>query len=228
MELGAAEHVTVDGGQAIWANVVVPLVQGGQLYQGQYPLLCSDRYIIVEEGAAPRRGARDHRVRPRLHRHGQRSGALRSRDPRALGRDDPRADPRDPGGARQRARLRAGVPRGARLHGARQDLEVQHQRQRARRDDLGLGDRSLRRPGRRRTRFARAPSAWPKAPLQRSSASSAACSPTSTARRSPAPRCWRASTRPSARTASAAASTPATPPSGSRGGSSSSARGSSR
>ena len=48
--LGAAEHVTVDGGQAIWAQVVVPLVQGGQLYQGQYPLLCSDRYIIVEEG----------------------------------------------------------------------------------------------------------------------------------------------------------------------------------
>ncbi|MEP7126553.1 MAG: argininosuccinate synthase [Byssovorax sp.] len=50
VDLGAAEHVTVDGGQAIWANVVVPLVQGGQLYQGQYPLLCSDRYIIVEEG----------------------------------------------------------------------------------------------------------------------------------------------------------------------------------
>ncbi len=50
VELGAVEHVTVDGGQSIWANVVVPLVQGGQLYQGQYPLLCSDRYIIVEEG----------------------------------------------------------------------------------------------------------------------------------------------------------------------------------
>jgi argininosuccinate synthase len=50
IELGAAEHVTVDGGQSIWASVVVPLVQGGQLYQGQYPLLCSDRYIIVEEG----------------------------------------------------------------------------------------------------------------------------------------------------------------------------------
>ena len=50
VDLGAAEHVTVDGGQAIWSQVVVPLVQGGQLYQGQYPLLCSDRYIIVEEG----------------------------------------------------------------------------------------------------------------------------------------------------------------------------------
>ena len=63
IELGAAEHVTVDGGQAIWADVVVPLVQGGQLYQGQYPLLCSDRYIIVEEGlrlaAARGRSSRD-------------------------------------------------------------------------------------------------------------------------------------------------------------------------
>jgi argininosuccinate synthase len=49
-KLGAAEHVTVDGGRAIWEQVVVPLVQGGALYQGQYPLLCSDRYIIVEEG----------------------------------------------------------------------------------------------------------------------------------------------------------------------------------
>ena len=47
--LGAREHVTVDGGRSIWQQVVVPLVQGGALYQGQYPLLCSDRYIIVEE-----------------------------------------------------------------------------------------------------------------------------------------------------------------------------------
>jgi argininosuccinate synthase len=48
-ELGAAEHVTIDGGRSIWEQVVVPLVWGGALYQGQYPLLCSDRYIIVEE-----------------------------------------------------------------------------------------------------------------------------------------------------------------------------------
>jgi argininosuccinate synthase len=47
--LGAVEHVTVDGGQSIWQQVVVPLVWGGALYQGQYPLLCSDRYVIVEE-----------------------------------------------------------------------------------------------------------------------------------------------------------------------------------
>src|SRR3954466_6989647 len=48
-ELGAKEHLTVSGGAAIWEQVVVPLVMGGALYQGQYPLLCSDRYIIVEK-----------------------------------------------------------------------------------------------------------------------------------------------------------------------------------
>src|SRR5260221_6769897 len=45
--LGATEHVTVEGGDAIWNDVVIPLVQGGALYEEQYPLLCSDRYIIV-------------------------------------------------------------------------------------------------------------------------------------------------------------------------------------
>lgn len=47
MALGAKRHVTAQGGQDIWDEVVVPLVMGGQLYQNQYPLLCSDRYIIV-------------------------------------------------------------------------------------------------------------------------------------------------------------------------------------
>ena len=51
-ELGAVEHVTVDGAQAIWDDVVVPLVIGGQLYQDVYPLLVSDRYIIVERSLA--------------------------------------------------------------------------------------------------------------------------------------------------------------------------------
>ncbi|HEU4405926.1 MAG TPA: argininosuccinate synthase [Polyangiaceae bacterium] len=45
--LGAREHVTADGGDEVWREVVVPLVMGGQLYQGQYPLLVSDRYVIV-------------------------------------------------------------------------------------------------------------------------------------------------------------------------------------
>jgi argininosuccinate synthase len=51
-ELGASEHVTEDGSCAIWDSVVVPLVIGGQLYQDVYPLLVSDRYVIVERALA--------------------------------------------------------------------------------------------------------------------------------------------------------------------------------
>lgn len=47
-ELGVASHVTVDGGPAIWDGFVVPFVMAGEGYQGQYPLLVSDRYLIVE------------------------------------------------------------------------------------------------------------------------------------------------------------------------------------
>ncbi len=60
LELGAVEHVTVDGADEVWREVVVPLVMGGQLYQGQYPLLVSDRYVIVRRSLelARARGAR--------------------------------------------------------------------------------------------------------------------------------------------------------------------------
>ncbi len=54
-ELGAASHVTVDGRPAIWAGFVKPFVMAGEGYQGQYPLLVSDRYLIVD--AALRRAA---------------------------------------------------------------------------------------------------------------------------------------------------------------------------
>lgn len=47
-ELGVASHVTVDGGPAIWNGFVKPFVRAGEGYQGQYPLLVSDRYLIVE------------------------------------------------------------------------------------------------------------------------------------------------------------------------------------
>jgi argininosuccinate synthase len=47
-ELGAASHLTVDAGPEIWDSFVKPLIRGGQWYQGQYPLLVSDRYLIVE------------------------------------------------------------------------------------------------------------------------------------------------------------------------------------
>ncbi|MBT8136811.1 MAG: argininosuccinate synthase [Gammaproteobacteria bacterium] len=48
-ELGAARHVTTDASADIWNEVVVPLVHSGGWYQDQYPLLCSDRYIIVRK-----------------------------------------------------------------------------------------------------------------------------------------------------------------------------------
>lgn len=47
-ELKVASHVTVDGGPAIWTGFVKPFVWAGEPYQGQYPLLVSDRYLIVE------------------------------------------------------------------------------------------------------------------------------------------------------------------------------------
>ena len=47
-ELGVASHVTVDGGPAIWEGFVKPFIWAGEGYQAQYPLLVSDRYLIVE------------------------------------------------------------------------------------------------------------------------------------------------------------------------------------
>jgi argininosuccinate synthase len=53
--LGASLHVVEDGAEAVWRDVVEPLVMGGELYQGQYPLLVSDRYVIVERAVAQAR-----------------------------------------------------------------------------------------------------------------------------------------------------------------------------
>ena len=47
-ELGVASHVTVDGGPALWDGFVKPFTWAGEGYQGQYPLLVSDRYLIVD------------------------------------------------------------------------------------------------------------------------------------------------------------------------------------
>jgi len=47
-QLGVASHVTVDGGPALWEHFVKPFVWAGEGYQGQYPLLVSDRYLIVD------------------------------------------------------------------------------------------------------------------------------------------------------------------------------------
>jgi len=49
LALGAVEHRTVDASQSIWDEFVRPLIRAGQWYQGQYPLLVSDRYLIVQK-----------------------------------------------------------------------------------------------------------------------------------------------------------------------------------
>ncbi|TQV71471.1 argininosuccinate synthase [Aliikangiella marina] len=48
LSLGAIQHHQVNIGQALWQQVITPMVKAGYWYQNQYPLLCSDRYLIVE------------------------------------------------------------------------------------------------------------------------------------------------------------------------------------
>lgn len=48
ISLGAHRHVTQDASAELWESFVTPFVLAGETYQNQYPLLCSDRYIIVK------------------------------------------------------------------------------------------------------------------------------------------------------------------------------------
>ncbi len=48
-ELGAVKHRTVDASDELWTSFVTPFIMGGALYQNQYPLLCSDRYVIASQ-----------------------------------------------------------------------------------------------------------------------------------------------------------------------------------
>ena len=47
MELGAESHHQLDASQAIWDEFVIPLVWSHARVLGEYPMLCSDRYLIV-------------------------------------------------------------------------------------------------------------------------------------------------------------------------------------
>jgi len=47
LSLGAVEHHLVDASQLIWDEFVVPLVWSQSRMLGEYPMLCSDRYLIV-------------------------------------------------------------------------------------------------------------------------------------------------------------------------------------
>ena len=64
-QLGVASHVTVDGGPALWERFVKPFIWAGEGYQGQYPLLVSDRYLIVDAALA-----RAHALGTRAIAHG--------------------------------------------------------------------------------------------------------------------------------------------------------------
>lgn len=48
--LGSTQHHTLDAEQTIWDEFVIPLVWSGARMLGEYPLLCSDRYVIVRLG----------------------------------------------------------------------------------------------------------------------------------------------------------------------------------
>jgi len=47
--LGAAEHHQLDASRPLWDQFIVPLLWSGARMLDQYPMLCSDRYVIVEE-----------------------------------------------------------------------------------------------------------------------------------------------------------------------------------
>ena len=47
LSLGACEHHLVDASQLIWDEFVIPLVWSQSRMLGEYPMLCSDRYLIV-------------------------------------------------------------------------------------------------------------------------------------------------------------------------------------
>jgi len=46
--LGAAQHHEIEVAQEIWEEFVIPLVWSHARMLGEYPLLCSDRYLIVK------------------------------------------------------------------------------------------------------------------------------------------------------------------------------------
>ncbi|MCA1777906.1 MAG: argininosuccinate synthase [Xanthomonadaceae bacterium] len=47
--LGAVEHHELNAAQPLWDQFVVPLLWSGARMLDRYPMLCSDRYVIVQE-----------------------------------------------------------------------------------------------------------------------------------------------------------------------------------
>ena len=99
LDCGAVESVVVDARDEFADEYCCPRCKANALYMDRYPLVSAlSRPLIVKHlVAAAREHGADHR-RPRLHRQGQRPGALRGRHRRARAR---------PEGARAGPRLRA-------------------------------------------------------------------------------------------------------------------------
>ncbi|MBI3099637.1 MAG: argininosuccinate synthase [Planctomycetes bacterium] len=49
--LGALRHYARPAEQAIWRQILVPLIRANAAYQQAYPLMCADRYVIAQECA---------------------------------------------------------------------------------------------------------------------------------------------------------------------------------
>ena len=49
LELGSKNHFSVNIEKDLWDQILTPLIFSGALYQNKYPVLCSDRYLIVKE-----------------------------------------------------------------------------------------------------------------------------------------------------------------------------------
>jgi argininosuccinate synthase len=49
LALGAEQHHELDAAQPLWDQFAVPLLWSGARVLEQYPMLCSDRYVIVEQ-----------------------------------------------------------------------------------------------------------------------------------------------------------------------------------
>jgi argininosuccinate synthase len=156
-ELGVASHVTVEAGRRSGTASSSRSCGRARAYQGQYPLLVSDRYLIVDAALS-----RAKELGTNAIAHGC----------TGMGNDQVRFDlavrpvattgswhrSRDPERAHPDPRLRAGLPRTTRLRRARQAEAVHDQREPARLDHVRRRDRTA---GKRRAmaRAAGAPSA---------------------------------------------------------------------
>ena len=176
----------------------MPLVWAGELYQAQYPLLCSDRYLIVEATLAAHATAA-----PTPFAHGctgMGNDQVRfDLAVQALGDYEIVAPIREI--QTEHTDVRAYEQKyleAARLRGARQAEGVQHQREPARADHLRRRDRPLGAPGEDARGWCAPRGAGPRSRCRRACASIEGVPSRSTARRWPARSCSRNST-PSSR-----------------------------